>query len=126
LQERRKEILQIAAKHGIGFILICVDRTAIQAIQYPCLIVDISASLNVNTERSRGVEVLSPSTASYDRGDKFRLYRHNPSLQDYVLVAALTKLSFTGFLIISRTSADNFGSFANHHNKTWVSNKKPR
>ncbi|MFO5529108.1 MAG: Uma2 family endonuclease [Cuspidothrix sp.] len=64
------------------------DRTAIEAIQYPCLIVDISASLNVNTERSRGVEVLSPSTASYDRGDKFRLYRRNPSLQDYVLVDA--------------------------------------
>ncbi|BAZ90329.1 hypothetical protein NIES932_18280 [Raphidiopsis curvata NIES-932] len=48
------------------------DRTAIQAIQYPCLI----------------VEVLSPSTASYDRGDKFRLYRRNPSLQDYLLVDA--------------------------------------
>ena len=48
------------------------DRTAIQAIQYPCLI----------------VEVLSPSTASYDRGDKFRMYRRNPSLQDYVLVDA--------------------------------------
>ena len=48
------------------------DRTAIQAIQYPCLI----------------IEVLSPSTASYDRGDKFRMYRRNPSLQDYVLVDA--------------------------------------
>lgn len=48
------------------------DRTAIQAIQYPCLI----------------IEVLSESTANYDRGDKFRLYRRNPSLQDYVLVDA--------------------------------------
>jgi len=48
------------------------DRTAIQAIQYPSLI----------------VEVLSSSTASYDRGDKFRLYRRNSSLQDYVLVDA--------------------------------------
>ncbi|GCL40751.1 Uma2 family endonuclease [Dolichospermum planctonicum] len=48
------------------------DRTATQAIQYPCLI----------------VEVLAPSTANYDRGDKFRLYRRNPSLQDYVLVDA--------------------------------------
>ncbi|MEB3310803.1 MAG: Uma2 family endonuclease [Snowella sp.] len=48
------------------------DRTAIQAIQYPCLI----------------VEVLSESIASYDRGDKFRMYRRNPSLQDYVLVDA--------------------------------------
>ncbi|WP_263970275.1 Uma2 family endonuclease [Pseudanabaena sp. PCC 6802] len=47
-------------------------HSAIEAIQYPCLI----------------VEVLSPSTASYDRGDKFRLYRRNPRLQDYVLVDA--------------------------------------
>ena len=46
------------------------DRTAIQAIQYPCLI----------------IEVLSASTANYDRGDKFRMYRRNPSLQDYILV----------------------------------------
>jgi len=48
------------------------DRTAIQAIKYPCLI----------------VEVLSPSTANYDRGDKFRMYRRNHSLQDYLLVDA--------------------------------------
>ncbi|CAK0756856.1 Uma2 family endonuclease [Gammaproteobacteria bacterium] len=32
------------------------------------------------------VEVLSPSTRSYDRGDKFMLYRSIPSLRDYVLV----------------------------------------
>ena len=32
------------------------------------------------------VEVLSPSTASYDRGDKFYLYRQIPSLQEYVLI----------------------------------------
>lgn len=31
------------------------------------------------------VEVLSPSTADYDRGKKFALYREIPSLQDYVL-----------------------------------------
>jgi Uma2 family endonuclease len=48
------------------------DRTAVQAIKYPCLV----------------VEVLSPSTANYDRGDKFRMYRRNPSLQDYLLVDA--------------------------------------
>jgi Uma2 family endonuclease len=33
------------------------------------------------------VEVLSPSTESYDRGDKFARYREIPSLRDYVLVA---------------------------------------
>ncbi|HEB62759.1 MAG TPA: Uma2 family endonuclease [Bacteroidetes bacterium] len=32
------------------------------------------------------VEVLSKSTADYDRGDKFYLYRHLPSFREYVLV----------------------------------------
>lgn len=32
-------------------------------------------------------EILSPSTESYDRGEKFSHYRKIPSLQDYVLVA---------------------------------------
>lgn len=32
------------------------------------------------------IEVLSPSTRSYDRGDKFMPYRSIPCLQDYVLV----------------------------------------
>ena len=46
------------------------DKTTPQYITHPCLI----------------VEVLSPSTAAYDRSDKFRMYRRNPSLIDYVLV----------------------------------------
>ncbi len=33
------------------------------------------------------IEVLSPSTAAYDRGDKFESYRTLPSLQTYVLIA---------------------------------------
>ena len=32
------------------------------------------------------IEVLSNSTRSYDRGDKFKLYRDIPSLREYVLV----------------------------------------
>jgi Uma2 family endonuclease len=32
------------------------------------------------------VEVLSPSTSAYDRGDKFTAYRLLPSLQEYLLV----------------------------------------
>lgn len=32
------------------------------------------------------IEVLSPSTKSYDRGDKFKLYRDIPVLKEYVLV----------------------------------------
>lgn len=33
------------------------------------------------------VEVLSPSTEAYDRGEKFSHYRHIESLQEYVLVS---------------------------------------
>ncbi len=47
------------------------DRGADKFITHPCLI----------------VEVLSPSTEAYDRGDKFRLYRRSPDLQEYVLVS---------------------------------------
>jgi Uma2 family endonuclease len=31
-------------------------------------------------------EVLSPGTAAYDRGEKFRHYRQIPSLQEYILI----------------------------------------
>jgi Uma2 family endonuclease len=48
------------------------DKTTTQYITYPCLI----------------VEVLSDSTESYDRGGKFRIYRKNPILQDYLLVSS--------------------------------------
>jgi Uma2 family endonuclease len=60
------------------------DRSAIQLIQYPCLI----------------VEVLSPRTEAYDRGEKFRRYRQLPTLQDYVLVDA-TQLSVDCFSRLS-------------------------
>ncbi|MDI9637583.1 Uma2 family endonuclease [Geitlerinema splendidum] len=46
------------------------DKTTNQYITYPCLI----------------VEVLSPRTEAYDRGSKFRMYRKNPILKDYLLV----------------------------------------
>ena len=48
------------------------DKATTQYITYPCLI----------------VEVLSPSTEAYDRGGKFRMYRNNPVLQDYLLVSS--------------------------------------
>jgi Uma2 family endonuclease len=50
------------------------DKTTPQYITYPCLI----------------IEVLSPSTEAYDRGNKFKMYRRNPSLQEYVLVSIET------------------------------------
>lgn len=48
------------------------DKTTTQYITYPCLI----------------VEVLSASTEAYDRGGKFRMYRQNPVLIDYLLVSS--------------------------------------
>ncbi|MGZ8845426.1 MAG: Uma2 family endonuclease [Pyrinomonadaceae bacterium] len=33
------------------------------------------------------IEILSPSTEAYDRGDKFSYYKSIPTLQEYVLVA---------------------------------------
>lgn len=32
------------------------------------------------------IEVLSPSTRNYDRGDKFNLYRDIPTLREYILI----------------------------------------
>jgi Uma2 family endonuclease len=46
------------------------DLNAFKLIQYPCLI----------------VEVLSPSTEAYDRGDKFHHYQHLSTLQEYMLI----------------------------------------
>jgi len=48
------------------------DRQATSLISYPKLI----------------IEVLSPSTAGFDRGDKFKAYRRLPSLREYLLVDA--------------------------------------
>ncbi|MGF1536378.1 MAG: Uma2 family endonuclease [Elainellaceae cyanobacterium] len=48
------------------------DQAARQVIYHPCLI----------------VEVLSPSTEGFDRGQKFRHYRRIEALREYVLVDA--------------------------------------
>lgn len=48
------------------------DKTALDAIRYPKLI----------------VEVLSPGTETLDRSDKFKEYRTLPSLEEYVLISS--------------------------------------
>lgn len=48
------------------------DKTALDALRYPKLI----------------VEVLSPGTETLDRSDKFKEYRSLPSLQEYVLISS--------------------------------------
>ncbi len=36
------------------------------------------------------IEVLSPSTKNYDRGEKFRLYRDIPTLKEYILIDSVS------------------------------------
>ena len=63
---------------------------AANAYFYPDLLVTCSAqdhaSALVKTEPKLIVEILSPSTAAYDRGVKFSHYRRLASLQEYVLI----------------------------------------
>ena len=57
---------------------------------YPDVMVTCSAldqiSSMVKTEPKLIIEVLSPSTAAYDRGLKFSHYRSLPSLEEYALI----------------------------------------
>jgi len=74
------------------------DKNTPNYFTYPCLI----------------VEVLSPSTEIYDRSGKFRLYRKNPVLQDYLLVSSTSiemdlyhKNEAGDWLIINYQAGDN-------------------
>lgn len=64
---------------------------------YPDVLVTCSpqdlASAMVKTEPRLIVEVLSPTTAAYDRGVKFGHYRTLPSLEEYLLVDLDTRAS---------------------------------
>lgn len=69
-----------------------VDVQASNAFFYPDVVVtcspgDLSDPKALTIAEPRViVEVLSPSTAAYDRGAKFGHYRQLPSLQEYMLV----------------------------------------
>ena len=61
---------------------------------YPDLVVSCDPRDQQETRRLHHpvliVKVLSPSTAAYDRGKKFKQYQKLPSLRHYVLVAQAT------------------------------------
>ncbi|MCW5610218.1 MAG: Uma2 family endonuclease [Rubrivivax sp.] len=63
---------------------------AADAFFYPDVFVTCSAADAadplIKREPVLVVEVLSPSTAAYDRGEKFAAYRQLPGLQEYLLV----------------------------------------
>jgi Uma2 family endonuclease len=61
------------------------DRQSTKYLKHPCLI----------------VEVLSPGTEAYDRGEKFAQYRRLESLQEYVLINS-EKLSVEVFRLNER------------------------
>jgi Uma2 family endonuclease len=67
-----------------------VEAEAGNAYFYPDVLVTCSAadrqSPRVKREPVLVVEVLSPSTAAFDRGEKFAHYRSIPSLAEYVLI----------------------------------------
>ena len=54
-------------------------------IRVTCRAADL-ASPPAKSEPKLIVEVLTPSTAAFDRGLKFSYYRHLPSLQEYALI----------------------------------------
>ena len=62
---------------------------------YPDVMVTCSAADAtdplIKREPTLVVEVLSPSTAAYDRGDKFSSYRRLPSLREYLLIDPATR-----------------------------------
>ena len=67
-----------------------VNATKLNAYFYPDLVVSCHpedlAAQDAITHPTLIVEVLSPSTRDYDRGDKFKSYRVLSSLQEYVLI----------------------------------------
>lgn len=72
-----------------------VQVEASQSYFYPDLLVTCSdadhGSRLVKREPTLIVEVLSPSTASFDRGEKFAHYRRIAALQEYVLIDVDTR-----------------------------------
>ncbi|MBE9080156.1 Uma2 family endonuclease [Romeria aff. gracilis LEGE 07310] len=78
------------------------DRKALKIVNHPCLV----------------VEVLSPGTEAFDRGEKFRQYRRLDSLREYALINAETmgvecyrlnernKWELTSYLPEGKASAD--------------------
>lgn len=56
------------------------------------------------------IEVLSPSTADYDRGGKFKLYRDIPRLKEYILISSTE-------ILIEKYEKQQDGSWVLHEYK---------
>lgn len=90
--ELRSKLKEAGAdcKAFTGEIKLCIEKK--NAYVYPDSMVVCGAIETSNDDENSVtnpvliVEVLSKSTADYDRGDKFYLYRQLPALQEYVLI----------------------------------------
>jgi Uma2 family endonuclease len=96
-----------------------VNITATQNYTYPDASVTCDdrdkATTRYITYRCLIVEVLSDSTEADDRGGKFRLYRNNPMLIDYLLVSSTSiemdpyhKNDAGEWMIISHQAGDTY------------------
>ena len=89
----RQQLRGTPCRTFIADTMVRVD--AADAFFYPDVVVSCSAADAADprmvSEPTLVVEVLSPSTAGYDRGAKFALYRRLPSLREYALVDPETR-----------------------------------
>lgn len=65
--------------------LAVAESTFYPDILVTCDLQDLAADLVMRNPKVI-IEVLSPSTANFDRGDKFLAYRSLPSLEEYALI----------------------------------------
>ena len=87
ISDVKMQLAAASAYHYPDLVVTCDrrDQNSTQVVQYPCLI----------------VELLSPSTESYDRGGKFTHYRKLESLQEYVLIQSET-IGWTASVVTQR------------------------
>lgn len=63
-----------------------VDKGLYPDVSVACRPIELRNEINALINPVLLIEVLSESTANYDRGSKFRLFSHLPSLREYVLI----------------------------------------
>lgn len=83
-------LLHRLAPRGCRVFMEAVKVRAADCLTYPDVVVTcapVRGKDDVLFDAVLVAEVLSPSTANYDRGDKWEAYRHLPSLRHYLLIA---------------------------------------
>jgi Uma2 family endonuclease len=93
LHELKRKLKDICCKPYNSDQRIHVEKNSL--FTYPDISVFCGGMQTLNNDQYNAtnptiiIEVLSPSTKSYDRGDKFKLYRDFQSLEEYILVDSM-------------------------------------